>query len=89
MTVLAPGESKSPREHSMRATVAALPSQHIWAAPLLWLMLDGYDSDAADTVRRLEFAGSFVVGIVLNRPSPPLQPPHIGSDAGVTRLVGG
>ena len=40
------------------------------------------------TVRRLTLAGGSVVGIVLNRTSPPLQLPHLGPDAGLKRLAG-
>ncbi len=40
------------------------------------------------TVRRLTLAGGSVVGLVLNRTSPPLQLPHLGPDAGLKRLAG-
>jgi polysaccharide biosynthesis transport protein len=40
------------------------------------------------SLRRLTVAGGAVVGIVLNRTSPPLQLPHLGPDAGLKRLAG-
>jgi succinoglycan biosynthesis transport protein ExoP len=40
------------------------------------------------TLSRLTLAGGSVVGIVLNRVSPPLQLPHFGADAGLKKLAG-
>jgi polysaccharide biosynthesis transport protein len=39
-------------------------------------------------VSRLTLAGGSVVGVVLNRTSPPLQVPHLGHDADLARLAG-
>jgi capsular exopolysaccharide synthesis family protein len=42
----------------------------------------------AASFTRLTMAGGSVVGIVLNRTSPPLQRPHFGADAGLKKLAG-